>query len=535
MASKDFLVRAGLVVSTTANVTGAASLSNTISVTGNATLSNTISVTGAATLSNTLNVVGAANLQSSANVGTTLGVVGAATFSNTISVAGDATIGGSLTVTGNLTLAGTTTFVNSTVITTNDLNLVLANSATTNALANTAGLKVGTSASLLYNSTVPSWQANVGFTPAVNNLTLGSATQQWNLLANTGTFYGTTTHTGAATFSNTIAVTGNATFSSPITVGTAVIANTTAFFVGNSSVNAYITSAGLFVNGTAYTITSSSITTALGYTPYNTTNPSLFANATNSQGINGNAATVTNGVYTSGSYSDPSWLTISKSKVGLGNVDNTADSAKSVSSAVTANTATYLSSTAQVNLITGRTSGFSMALSDTSQGSFTCRANTTTGDTNLAGLSFWHDSYAIKLGVRNDGVFSLGGWSRAAHSWYSDSSGNMVAAGNVTAYSDPKLKENFERVENPLDILDKLDGGTFNWKSGIVHTECKAGKRDYGILADQVEAVMPEIVTDSIEIEGDTYKTVAYEKLVPVLIEAIKELRARVEELEGKA
>jgi cytoskeletal protein CcmA (bactofilin family) len=47
----------------------------------------------------------------------------------------------------------------------------------------------------------------------------------------------------------------------------------------------------------------------------------------------GNAATVTNGVYTSGSYSDPSWLTLSKSKVGLGNVDNTSDANKPISTA----------------------------------------------------------------------------------------------------------------------------------------------------------------------------------------------------------
>ena len=535
MASKDFLVRAGLVVSTTANVTGAAALSNTISVTGNASFSNAIAVTGNATFSNTIAVTGTAGITGAATFSNTITVTGNATFSNTISVVGDATVSGSLTVTGNLTLAGTTTFVNSTVITTNDLNLVLANSASTNALANTAGLKVGTSASLLYNSTVPSWQANVGFTPAVNNLTLGSATQQWNLFANTGTFYGVTTLTGAATFSNTIAVTGNATFSSPITVGTTVIANTTAFFVGNSTVNSYITAAGLFVNGAAYTITSSSITSALGFTPYNATNPSLFANSTNSANINGNAATVTNGVYTSGSYSDPTWLTISKSKVGLGNVDNTADANKTVAGAVQANSATYLSTTRQVNNIQGASASMSMSQdSGATQGSFTSYA-VGTGDANLAGMTFWNSAYAIKLGIRNDGVFSLGGWSRTAHSWYSDSSGNMVAAGNVTAYSDPKLKENFERVENPLDILDKLDGGTFNWKSGIVHTECKAGKRDYGILADQVEAVMPEIVTDSIEIDGDTYKTVSYEKLVPVLIEAIKELKARVQELEGKA
>jgi hypothetical protein len=55
--------------------------------------------------------------------------------------------------------------------------------------------------------------------------------------------------------------------------------------------------------------------------------------STISGSIDGNSATVTNGVYTNGSYSDPSWLTISKSKVGLGNVDNTSDANKPISDA----------------------------------------------------------------------------------------------------------------------------------------------------------------------------------------------------------
>ena len=110
----------------------------------------------------------------------------------------------------------------------------------------------------------------------------------------------------------------------------------------------------------------------------------------------------------------------------------------------------------------------------------------------------------------------------------------MVSAGNVTSYSDPRLKEDFQLVADPLGIIRKLDGGTFRWKDGIAHTQVKAGKRDYGILADQVEAVMPEIVTDSIEIDGDTYKTVSYEKLVPVLIEAIKQLEDRIKVLEAR-
>ena len=158
-----------------------------------------------------------------------------------------------------------------------------------------------------------------------------------------------------------------------------------------------------------------------------------------------------------------------------------------------------------------------------------------TGDGGLAMMAFHcAGAYAIKLGLRADGYFGLGGWSRAAWSWYSDPSGNMVAAGNVSAYSDPRLKENFKRVENPFEILNALDGGTFDWKHGITHTECTAGKHDYGILADQVEAVMPEIVANSIEIDGESYRTVDYSKIVPVLIEAIKELKAELKPIKAK-
>ena len=195
-------------------------------------------------------------------------------------------------------------------------------------------------------------------------------------------------------------------------------------------------------------------------------------------------------------------------------------------------TATYLSSTQQTNIITGAYASLSMSQDGgATQGSFVARA-AGAGDTNLAGMTFWNDAYALKIGVRADGYIGIGGWSRPAWSWYSDPSGNMVAAGNVTAYSDPRLKENFVKIEQPLEIVKKLDGGTFTWKTGYQHTAVKAGTKDYGVLADQVEAVMPEIVTESIEIEGESYKTVDYSKIVPVLIEAIKALNDKVESLE---
>src|SRR5512139_406424 len=162
-----------------------------------------------------------------------------------------------------------------------------------------------------------------------------------------------------------------------------------------------------------------------------------------------------------------------------------------------------------------------------------------TGDTDLAALSLkctnGTTNYASKMHLRSDGYVGFGGGNAGAWKWYVNlGTGDMTASGNVTAYSDPRLKENFERVRDPLAILGALDGGTFVWRDGFTHTAGKAGKRDYGVLADQVEEVMPEIVHDSISIDGESYKTVAYDKLVPVLIEAVKELAARVRALEAR-
>jgi hypothetical protein len=174
-----------------------------------------------------------------------------------------------------------------------------------------------------------------------------------------------------------------------------------------------------------------------------------------------------------------------------------------------------------------------MAAGNGANGSYIFRSSGG-GDGGLAGATFWNDGYAIRMGVRNDGTFGLGGFSRNPWSWYSDPSGNMVAAGNVIAYSDPDLKDLEGKILNATDKLKHLDGVYFNWKYGIPHIECKAGERDMGVLADQVERIFPEIVKRSIEIEGKSYRAVAYDKLVPVLIEAVKELSGRLDALEGR-
>ena len=158
-----------------------------------------------------------------------------------------------------------------------------------------------------------------------------------------------------------------------------------------------------------------------------------------------------------------------------------------------------------------------------------------TGDSNLAAISFHcQGNYGAHMHLRADSYFGIGGWSASSWRWYvALSSGDMTAAGNVTAYSDPRLKEDITPIESPLDKIRQLNGVRFRWKDLDILGH--AGEYDYGILADEVEKVAPEIVAESAHDapEGDKYKTVAYDKLVPFLIEAIKELQDQIDELKG--
>jgi hypothetical protein len=106
--------------------------------------------------------------------------------------------------------------------------------------------------------------------------------------------------------------------------------------------------------------------------------------------------------------------------------------------------------------------------------------------------------------------------------------GLIRATNDVVAYysSDKRLKENIKPIENALDKVSKLGGYEFDWND---KQDVYEG-HDIGVIAQEVEAVFPELVTD----RDNGFKAVKYEKLVPALIEAIKELKAEVESLKSK-
>ena len=164
------------------------------------------------------------------------------------------------------------------------------------------------------------------------------------------------------------------------------------------------------------------------------------------------------------------------------------------------------------------------------------RNNGGTGDGDVACIS-WHcaNYWGLQMHLRHDGYFGIGGWSASTWRWYSNTSnGDMTAAGNVTAYSDPRLKEDVKVIESAIDKVKQLNGVKFKWieSSVIGHP----GEYDYGILSTDVEKIAPELVVNSIHEapEGDFYKTVAYDKLVAFTIEAIKEQQVIIESQEAR-
>jgi len=145
--------------------------------------------------------------------------------------------------------------------------------------------------------------------------------------------------------------------------------------------------------------------------------------------------------------------------------------------------------------------------------------------TNHATMSFHRPgAYAVNMGLDNDNVFRIGGWSAAANRFQMDMSGNLTMAGNVTAYSDVRLKTNIQTIENALDKVMQM--------RGVSYERIDNGEKNVGVIAQEIKEVLPEVV---LEREGDDqYMSVSYGNIVGVLIEAIKELKAEIEELKGQ-
>ena len=111
-----------------------------------------------------------------------------------------------------------------------------------------------------------------------------------------------------------------------------------------------------------------------------------------------------------------------------------------------------------------------------------------------------------------------------------DGPGTLTVAGDVVAYGSPSdisLKENIKPIKNPLGKIKKLKGVTFDWKQSNSILDIK---EDYGFIAQDVQKIIPELVRKN----ENELLSMRHQGIIPILVEAIKELEARVKELENK-
>jgi uncharacterized coiled-coil protein SlyX len=162
----------------------------------------------------------------------------------------------------------------------------------------------------------------------------------------------------------------------------------------------------------------------------------------------------------------------------------------------------------------------------------------------LGGSGVWSSSVQMPAGVVSGSSQVLGGstiHSGSAGNYQFNSigvnltptgvAGEIIAGADIVAFSssDIRLKENIKPIENALSKVESISGNTYDWKEGYDTIHSHKGN-DVGVIAQEIENILPQIVTN----RDNGYKAVQYEKIIPLLVEAIKELSEKIKQLENK-
>ena len=159
------------------------------------------------------------------------------------------------------------------------------------------------------------------------------------------------------------------------------------------------------------------------------------------------------------------------------------------------------------------------------------RDNSTDGHDNFAVVSgdggYYSGNQYTKLAfkVSGSGATYIGGKATVANGL--EVTGSIDASGDITAYfsSDERLKDNITPIEGALDKINQIGGYEFDWNNNSEHSG-----HDVGVIAQEIEKVLPELVVN----RDNGYKAVRYEKIVALLIEAIKQQQLQIDELKSK-
>ena len=210
----------------------------------------------------------------------------------------------------------------------------------------------------------------------------------------------------------------------------------------------------------------------------------------------------------------------------------------------TASGSVSLPSNTVLNLATANTADLSV----TNSAVFSTGANTTVsfGDGNgRATITFANAVFDSTFGPANTNINDIGS---AALSWRTGYFDTSLVVGNTTANttavladniyarddlvasysSDENLKDNIVVLDEALNRVESISGYSFDWNSKV--GDYREGTPDYGVLAQEIENILPNAVTTN----GRGYKTVSYNAVIPLLVEAIKELSAKVDRMQAE-
>ena len=184
--------------------------------------------------------------------------------------------------------------------------------------------------------------------------------------------------------------------------------------------------------------------------------------------------------------------------------------------AASANNYTHPTGAGNSHVPAGGSNGQVLSLSAYGAGGYAWVAQTTdTNTTYSAGTGMSLSGTTFNCNIDSPSEVGLGNLSSSGNNL----SGNFTATGNITAYSDLRLKTDIKNIPDALNKVMLINGVTYE-RTDINTT------RQTGVIAQEVQAVLPEAVFES----SDGNLSVAYGQMIGLLIEAVKELKAKVDE-----
>jgi hypothetical protein len=540
----------------------------TISNNGGATITGPVNITGATQITGNFTTVSAVNtLGGDTVVGGKLTLNGLTTFNSAVTIAsGGLTIqsSGGATISGNVDISGTTRSASTLTVTAGGAtissgNVLVSSGNLTLASGNLSVTGTGSTSGTFTSGgllTVLSGGANItGTTTLSSTLTVsgggasisgntsivgggtlsvaGTTTSGGKLTVSSGgaTITGNTDITGTTTSSSTLIVSaGGAT----ITGATSVIGNTSITGTTTSSSTLTVSGGGASITGNTSivgggTLTVAGATTSGGILTVSSGGASITGSVSilgttsmnNTLTISAGGAAITGNVSISGTTTMGGLLTISS---GGANITGTTAVTGALTVSSTATISGTTTSTGMIYANGGLTLGTGgLTIPGTlvvGSGNTVTLSNGTiisTGTATIGGAATLNNNLSVAGNATISGSASVGPYTGS----HQLGVGGSVVAAAFMVSSDRRLKKNIKIIENSIDIIDKLEG--------VYYDRIDNDKSCIGLIAQDVEKILPQVVNTDSDINN--YKSIEYQNIIALLVEGIKELNNKYNNL----